>query len=165
MRQLTILLSLLLLVVTAFAQDTALVDGLNAPRGLYYDTEGNLWIVEAGQGGEFTGEGAFGPVDVGGTGALKMLSVDGDLEVILQNLPSQGPAGQARGAQAVMVTEESIWLLVGETPHSFALSHALLEFDRASLRLKTHVDLYSIEAELNPDGDIISSNPIDFVVT
>jgi sugar lactone lactonase YvrE len=166
MRHLIILFVLLFLVVAVFAQDdTALVDGLNAPRGLYYDADGNLWIVEAGQGGSLTGEGAFGPVDVGGSGALKMLSADGDLVTVMQNLPSQGPAGQARGAQAVMVTEDSIWLLIGETPHDFPLSHALIEIDRASLRIKTHVDLYSIEAELNPDGDIISSNPVDFVRT
>jgi hypothetical protein len=152
------------LTISAFAQDdNALVDGLSAPRGIFYDAEGNLWIVEAGQGGTLSGEGAFGPVEVGGTGALRMLSAEGDLEFVLQNLPSQGPAGQARGAQAVMVTEDSIWLLIGEAPHDFPLSHALLEIDRASLRIKTHVDLYSIEAELNPDGDIVSSNPTDFV--
>ena len=165
MRQISLLLILLLLAVSVFAQDAALVDGLNAPRGIFYDAEGNLWIVEAGQGGSLMGEGAFGPVEVGGSGALRMLSPDGDLTAVLQNLPSQGPAGQARGAQAVMVTEDTIWLLIGEAPHDLPLSHSLVAVDRASLRITNLVDLYSIEAELNPDGDIVSSNPVDFVRT
>jgi hypothetical protein len=165
MRQFSILLILLLLAVSAFAQDEAIVDGLSAPRGIFYDTEGNLWIVEAGQGGSLTGEGSFGPVEVGGSGVLRMLSADGDLSTVVQNLPSQGPAGQARGAQAVMVTDDTIWLLIGEAPHDFPLSHSLIAVDRATERITTVVDLYSIEVELNPDGDIISSNPIDFVRT
>jgi sugar lactone lactonase YvrE len=154
---------LLVLSLSVFAQDNALVDGLNAPRGLFYDADGNLWIVEAGQGGELTAEGTFGPVDIGGTGALQMLASDGDLELIIQNLPSQGPAGQARGASAVMVTDESIWLLIGEGPASIPLTNSLIEINRASLRIVNTVDLYSSEAELNPDGDIVSANATDFV--
>jgi hypothetical protein len=163
MRLSLIVFLLLVLSLSAFAQDNALVDGLNAPRGLFYDAEGNLWIVEAGQGGELTAEGTFGPVDVGGTGALRVLDNEGDMALIIQNLPSQGPAGQARGASAVMVTEESIWLLVGEGPASIPLTNSLLEIDRASMRIVNHVDLYASEAELNPDGDIVSANATDFV--
>src|SRR5690606_34334888 len=109
-------------------------------------------------------EYAFGNVNVGGTGALKMLTPDGDLEIVVQNLPSQGPVGEARGTQDVMVTDDSIWLLIGETPESLPLGHSLLQLDRTHYRIQTHVDLFTLEATENPDGDIISSNPTSFIV-
>ena len=145
--------------------DGVIVDGLNAPRGIFYDAEGNLWVVEAGQGGDLTAELAFGPVGVGGTGKLKMIEPDGDVEIVIQNLPSQGPAGSARGAQDVIVTDDAIWLLLGEAPETLLLGHTLLEIDRDLNRIQTFVDLFSYEALENPDGDIINSNPTDFFVT
>lgn len=150
----------------AIAQDEGIiVDGLNAPRGISYDSAGNLWVVEAGQGGDLTAQLAFGPVGVGGTGALKIVEPDGDVEIVVQNLPSQGPAGSARGAQDVIVTDNAIWLLIGEAPESLPLSNSLIELDRENFRIQTHVDLFTFEANQNPDGDIISSNPTDFFVT
>lgn len=152
--------------IPAMAQDDVVIaDGLNAPRGIAYDSAGNLWIVEAGQGGDLTVQLAFGPVGVGGTGALKMVAPDGDVEIIVQNLPSQGPPGSARGAQDVIVTDDAIWLLIGEAPESLPLGHSLIELDPDNLRIQTHVDLFTFEATFNPDGDIISSNPTDFFVT
>ena len=150
----------------AIAQDDGvIVDGLNAPRGIFYDADGNLWVVEAGQGGDLTVELEFGPLGVGGSGALKMVAPDGTVEDVILNLPSQGPPGSARGAQDVMVTNDAIWLLVGETPENLLLSHSLLEIDRELHRIQTYVDLWTLEATQNPDGDIVNANPVGFFVS
>lgn len=161
-----VLLTVALTLPTIAQDDNVLVDGLNAPRGITFDSEGNLWVVEAGQGGDLVDQAPFGEVAVGGTGALKMIAADdGDVEIVVQNLPSMGPAGEARGAQSVMVTDDAIWLLIGQTTHSLLLSNSLVEIDREFLRIQTHVDLFTMEAVENPDGDIIESNTTDFVVT
>ena len=54
-----VLLALLMLLATSLplaAQDVV-VDGLVNPRGLGFDSDGNLYVVEAGNGGDFEAPG------------------------------------------------------------------------------------------------------------
>jgi DNA-binding beta-propeller fold protein YncE len=155
----------MLLALPVVAQDDVIVGGFNSPRGITYDSAGNLYVIEAGNGGDLEAPGPFGPIAVGATGSLKMVDSEGRIEIVSQGFASQGPADAARGAQDVMVTDESIWVLLGETPTNMSLSHALIELDRENFRIQTFVDLYSIEATENPDDDIISSNPVSFDMT
>lgn len=162
----TLLLALtILLALPIFAQDNVIADGFTSPRGITYDSDGNLYVVEAGTGGNLQAESAFGPVAVGGTGALKMVDSDGRTEILLQNLPSMGPANSSRGAQDVIVTDDTIWLLIGQTPAGLPLSQSILKIDRATLRVLDVIDLFSVEVEQNPDDDITESNPTSFDVT
>jgi hypothetical protein len=38
------------------------------------------------------------------------------------------------------------------------------ELSRDTLRIRRFIDLYSVEAAENPDGDIVTSNPVDFAI-
>lgn len=155
---------LLLLIVPVFAQDDAVVSGLVNPRGITFDADGNLYVVEAGNGGSLTVEGPFGPTDAGGTGQVTRVSPDGEAEAIIMNLGSM-TAGNPRGAQDFLVTEDSYWLLLGENSRSFPFSNALVELDKETLRVKTYVDLLTIELEQDPDGNPNGeSNPTSFAV-
>lgn len=159
-----LILLTILLTMPVIAQDNAIATGLISPRGIAYDSAGNLYIAEAGSGGDLQIEGMFGPMNVGGTGELTRLDADGRIEVLVHNLPSQGPADSARGAQDVMVTEDAIWLLVGQAG-GLPLSQTLLKLDPETLRIVSMADFYAVESELNPDGDIIESNPTSFDMT
>ena len=162
-----IVLSLLSLAGTALAQEsTVIVDGLTNPRGIAYDENGALFIAEAGTGGDVEAEGAFGPVQTGSTSRVLAVSPDGgDPAVILDGFNSTQGFSDYVGVQAVLVDSATLWLALGDGPESFTFNRALVGLDRTSLRVHTYVDLFSFEAENNPDGEDVTSNPSDLAAT
>lgn len=66
--------------------------GLNNPRGLYFDGDGNLYIAEAGYGGDGSDNRCFagpeGTVCYGDTGGVSMVALDGTQTRIISNMPS-----------------------------------------------------------------------------
>ena len=91
--------------------------GLNSPRQLFLDSDGTLLIAEAGAGGDIDGEGAFGPTKFGETGQITAVSPDGEQSVIISGLISTDTGfGQIHGAHAVIATEDSYWVAVGDGP-------------------------------------------------
>ncbi|MBZ0302774.1 MAG: ScyD/ScyE family protein [Anaerolineae bacterium] len=144
------------------AQDVV-VDGLTNPRGMAFDNEGNLYVVEAGNGGDFDAPGGRAPIPVGATGQVTRVSPAGDSAVVILGLASQS-RGQSRGASAIWVDDQSIWLALGESPTLMPFSMGLVELSRDTMRIRHFVDLYSLEAAENPDEDIVASNPTDFAV-
>lgn len=154
-----------LLALPLAAQDDVIASGLLSPRGMTYDGDGNLYIVEAGNGGDLEAEGPFGPVAMGGSGALVRVDSEGDAEAIVQNLPSQGPADSARGPQDVLISDDAIWLLMGQTPAGMPLSQSIVKLDPESLRVLAIADILAVEEAENPDDDITESNPTAFDMT
>jgi hypothetical protein len=154
--------ALLLVSLPAAAQDVV-VDGLVNPRGMAFDSEGNLYVVEAGNGGDFEVPGGRAPVLVGATGQVTRVSPAGDRSVVLLGLPSQA-VGQSRGASDIKIMDDAVWLVLGEAPTLFPFSMGLVELSRPDMRIRRFIDIYSLEAAENPDDDIIASNPTDFAV-
>lgn len=153
------------------AQDgpTVVATGLNSPRALFYDAEGTLYIVEAGEGGS-TDSGSAGPDGLprnsGGTGRVTTLAADGTQGTLLNDLPSNSsPAFEAAGPSQIHVSETSVWLLSNGGPLYQPMSFSIVELDRATTRVKRLIDLFTFEATNNPDGQAIDSNPVDFVAT
>ena len=152
----------LLIPATAFAQDDAMADGLRNPRNFTFDADGNLYVAEAGLGGS---ELTVNDDPFGASSRITMVAPDGTSEVIVRGLISYRE-GNPLGAHDVEVVGDSIWVLLGETSDfSIPFTHALVELDRETRRVKTFVDLLSIELTDDPDGNPNEqSNPMDFEV-
>jgi sugar lactone lactonase YvrE len=164
-----VMLSLGLLVSTAVAQDENIIaSGLNYPRGLAYDEDGNLFIAEAGSGGE-TIVVQIEDVEIRGglTGQVTKVAPDGTASVAVGSLPSiYVPAeGAGLGVYRVVPSADSLWLVFSEAQNMTVFSDAVVEIDKTTLRVKTFIDLYAYEAANNPDGtEEILSNPGDVAI-
>ena len=139
-----------------------IADGLDNPRGLFYAADGTLYIAEAGSGGDVRASGPFNsPVQIGLTGRISAVSPDGSRSVIVPGLTSMNNGGWIYGAMAVAEVDGTLWLALGEGPHTDPFTMSLLGLDAATRRTTTFVDLLTPEAEMNPDGDVIASQPAD----
>ena len=152
-------------VIPAVAQDdmmNTLADGLANPRQMSYDSEGNLYVALAGNGGpELTPD----DTPFGASAGVVMITPDGEVETVVHGLTSYRE-GNSLGAADVIATGDSIWVLLGETSDfTIPFTHALVELDAETGRVKTYVDLLTLELEEDPDGnDNSQSNPTDFEV-
>ena len=139
-----------------------IAEGLDNPRGLFYAADGTLYIAEAGSGGNVRGYGPFNsPVQIGLTGRISAVSPDGTRAVVVTGLTSMNNGGWIYGAMAVAEVDGTLWLALGEGPVRAPFTMGLLSLDAATGRSTRFVDLYTPEAEMNPDGDIIASQPAD----
>jgi outer membrane protein assembly factor BamB len=170
LRKMLLFVSLIgLLASAAFAQDDV-ATGLNNPRQLFLADDGTLYIAEAGAGGEEEVTGPFGPAGAGLTAQISAVSADGEISVILPDLVSMDAGfGQIEGPMAVVVTEDSYWVLLGmgpaESPFEDSYVEALLQIDRESGDIVDWADLGTFEEANNPDGSQeLVSNPADFAV-
>ncbi len=143
-----------------------IVRGLNSPRHLSFDFDGNLYIAESGTGGDFDIQGPFGPANAGGSAAIHRVETDGAESEFIIGLPSTDALnGEVLGASKVRVREDSIWLLLAQGSLDNPFSYSLVELSPENKRVLTHVDLYTYEVENNPDAGVIDSNPVDFAVS
>lgn len=161
---------LLALVSAAAAHDEPVATGLTLPRQLSYGADGTLYIAEAGLAGSDDAEGPLGPVKVGNSAQVSAVDAEGSQSVLISGLISTDTGfGNIAGATAVLATEDSIWVTLGEGPVSVAEGSyvsALVQYDKATLEVKQVVDLGAFELANNPDGAPETvSNPTDFAVT
>lgn len=145
------------------AQDDIYARDLSNPRHIAFDSAGNLYVAEAGSGGSTLVPG-FGSVSAfGGTGQVSIIDETRRPEILLGNLASvqQG----ARGPMGIIVTDDLLWVALGEadTPR-LPFTSAVIGVDRETLRVRHYIDLYTPEATLNPDGDVVASNPSDLAL-
>lgn len=159
-----VLLVALFSVTLVSAQDDqeSLADGLLNPRNITFDADGNLYIAEAGVSGA---QMTSADTAYGATARISMLAPDGSLSVAVSGLISYRD-GNPLGAHAVEVTDESIWFVLGETgDFTIPFTHALVEVDKETGRVKTFVDLLELELTEDPDGNPNGeSNATDFEV-
>ena len=155
-----ILLFSMLLSINAQEDLTVIADGLTNPRNMSYDSEGNLYVALAGDAGTLIADSGD---EYGATGQVVQIGEDGSVDVLVRGLISI-PAGSPRGVHDVQVTDESIWIVLGDTSDlSIPFTHALVELDRETRRVKTWVDLLGLELAEDPDGNPNGeSNGVDF---
>ncbi len=163
-KSLIVLALLLVAALPAAAQESGVtvVDGLASPRQMSFDSAGSLYIAEAGSAGPnlTASDDPFGA-----SSQITRVAPDGTTEVIVTGLISYR-AGNSLGAHDVIVTDDSIWLLLGETSDfRIPFTHALVELDKETYRVKTFVDLLTLELEQDPDGNPNQqSNPVDMAL-
>ncbi|MCA9889260.1 MAG: ScyD/ScyE family protein [Anaerolineae bacterium] len=162
---LTIMLAMMvILALPVIAQDNAevFVDGLANPRNMSFDNAGNLYVAEAGVAGPQLTSAEDG---YGASASITRIAPDGSTDVVVKGLISYRD-GNPLGAHDVIATDESIWILLGETSDfSIPFTHALVELDKDTGRVKTFVDLLSLELSEDPDGNPNEqSNPVDMAI-
>lgn len=166
---LLLVLSLGLLVVPAFAQDdNTVVSGLAFPRGLAFDADGNLYIAEAGSGGEHIILDVEGQQITGGiTSEVTMIAPDGTQSVAVGNIVSAFVPGEGAGLglQRAIPADGLLWLVLSDHQSMTVFSDAIVAIDPTTLRVQHYIDLYGYEVANNPDGtEEILSNPSDVAI-
>jgi hypothetical protein len=153
-----------IMIVPLAAQDdgNVVADGLLSPRNMSFDSDGNLYVAEAGVAG---GQTSADDNPFGASSRISVIAADGTHSVAVHGLISYRE-GNSLGATAVQATDESIWILLNETADfSIPFTHALVELDKETGRVKTFVDLLTIELEEDPDGNANKqSNATDFAI-
>lgn len=155
------------------AQDmTAAATGLNSPRQLFVGSDGSVYVAEAGIGGDIDGEGAFGPTKFGTTAQITAVSPDGEQSVAIPGLISTDTGfGQIHGAHAVIVTEDSYWVAVGDGPvkglEEGQHVSGIIQYAMDGMAMEQFIDVGAWEAENNPDEnpDDLVSNPVDLALS
>ncbi|MCC6805538.1 MAG: ScyD/ScyE family protein [Anaerolineae bacterium] len=166
---------LTVLALPVFAQDAmpnAIASGLSNPRFVSYDADGNLWIAEAGNGGELVipadpnaPEGAPGSTEAsaGLSSQVSMVAADGTQSVAVPWLWSVATPSEQLGAMAAYSTGDALWLVMsggGPGPQPYLGDYVLkLTNVNGFWRITDSIDLYANEAANNPDGaDPLDSN-------
>ncbi|MDQ3783557.1 MAG: ScyD/ScyE family protein [Actinomycetota bacterium] len=150
------------------AQVTSIASDLRNPRGIAWHNRA-LYVAEAGKGGSGPCvEGAEGEACFGRTGAITRIR-DGDQERIARGLPSTAsPEGTgALGPHDVAVDDGKLYVTIGLGgppelrselgPHARALGRLLRIRPQESRDWVA--DLAGYEADANPDGGLVDSNP------
>lgn len=138
-------------------------EGLTNPRHMAFDEAGNLYVVEGGTGGDVPVVGLAGETYVGFNGRVSKIGVDGQRELVVGGLVSS--QGGLRGPMGILLTEERLWLALGEADSlSVPFSSAVVGLKRGTWRILEFIDTYGAEELLNPDGDMVASNPVDLAL-
>lgn len=141
---------------------------LGAPRGLAFDTNGNLLVAVAGTGGEasFTLPGPEGvaPVNAGLSGRVISIAPDGSASDRIVGIPSYAFPMETGGVYRIIPNGDSLWLLFsgngsGNTGAYWADS--VVEYDADTLVVKNVINLNNFEAIHDPDGNGYDTNVAD----
>ena len=155
-------------------------NGLISPRFLAFDDDGNLYVSEAGTGGDdpiiAPPAGAATPMaggatpvpgstlgNRGTTGQVSKIDSDGNVSVVVSGLSSynyEGPVGPA----GIAFGDDKIWLAIGGagplTPivEPFETENSLLSIDPETGQFTKSVDIGAYERQNNPDPFAVDSN-------
>ena len=152
---------------TAAQDDGIVAEGLLAPRHIAYGADGTLWIAEAGSGGDVETSSPLGMGKAGLTSRVTIVSPDGAQEALLGNLPSMDWGfNEIVGVNAVLPAGESLWMAVGNGggEATGGLTRGVYEWNIETFEQISVFDSFASETELNPDGEIIDSNPMDIAI-
>ncbi|GAA6525561.1 hypothetical protein IDVR_13560 [Intrasporangium sp. DVR] len=168
--------------VTAAADShvSVVASGLNSPRQLAFTPAGDLYVTEAGTAGSPGGDTCqlhpeFGEVCFGLTGSVSRVNLSaGGFTRVLEGLPSAGSAGDAIGPGDIAFTGNHQFALTiglgGATEYrdgygpDAALLGTVVTGDLRHLdgleSLTMAFDALAYEADVNPDGTDVDSNPV-----
>ena len=163
----------LLLAGPALAQTTEVIAaGLNNPRGITIAPNGDLYVAEAGSGGdEFCHVGPTGPRCFGTTGAIVRIDPRrGTVADVVTGLPSLAGEGGAASTGAHDVSfqgQGNLFVTIGfggepdlrEELEDWAGTMAVLGRVTADGTYTIVADIGAYENQENPDEDLPDSNP------
>ncbi|MCC7207714.1 MAG: ScyD/ScyE family protein [Anaerolineae bacterium] len=141
---------------------------LGAPRGLSFDSNGNLLVADAGTGGEvemtLPGPEGESVMKLGMTGRVLSIAPDGTATDILKGFPSSAAAMETLGLYRALEHDGSWWVVFSGTgPGAYGAfwTDTITEIDPATLVVKRIIHLNPFEAANDPDGNGYDSNVAD----
>ena len=150
--------------------------GLDNPRHLTFSANGDLYVVEAGRGGNITcgvNHPALGPSCFGFTGAVTLVRDNGAEERVVTGLPSIAGATEALGPSDISFTGNQKYVISIGLGGSPALKAAygpqaawlgtLLTGKLKQSGVSLFADVLANELASNPDGTDIDTNPVGMV--
>jgi hypothetical protein len=162
-------------------QVDVVAEGLDSPRGLAFDRHDNLWIAQAGRGGDSPCfPGIEGPTCLGATGKISMIEEDENEVVdVVTGLPSLGLQGSGRDAIGVSDVAfgrgRQLFATIGlgadpnvrtmPAPDGVgpsALASMLDSVNKVDIRagmLSPVADIGAFELAMNPEPEDLDSNP------
>ena len=166
-------------------------DNLDNPRGIAFDKDGNLYVANSGSGGdgqdgrcEASPSSGYVPLCASSSGSVTKIATDGTRTDVLSGLTSLGlvhngaPAGsnldtQGAGPADIKFDDQgNAYLLTGfagdPTKRESVLQAPdlgkLYKVDLSTGNLTVLADMAQYEANNNPDGTDLISNPYSFVI-
>ncbi|MCA9886049.1 MAG: ScyD/ScyE family protein, partial [Anaerolineae bacterium] len=151
------------------------IEGLNGPQGLHVDSDGNVWVIDSGMGGEeaiqflSTETGQLIDATLGQTSRIVRLGSNGEVSEYA-TLPSIAAGEDFIGGARLTVLDGTLYatvgswqILLGEEPTIDDYSVVVSVAEDGSLT--TVADFWSHELVNNPDGtDNIESHPYGITV-
>ncbi len=138
---------------------------LNTPRGIAFDTDGNLLVAITGKGGdlEMTAKNPEGETtfNVGMTGEVLSVGADGASTPIITGMPSYASQQETTGLYRAIPHDGSLWLVVTSSGPGQYWADSVVELDGETHMVKQVIPFYPYEAANNPDGNEIDSNVTD----
>lgn len=149
-----------------------IAEGLNAPQGVFVDSEGTLWIVDSGNGGdemiEFIDPMTFEVIEAAfGETSRVLRLVDGELEEVAL-LPSVAVGQDFLGGARLTEIDGTAYVTVGVW-HANNGDEATVPYFGEVVRLtddgvETVGSLWEFERENNPDGTTnVETHPYDIM--
>lgn len=181
-KMILVLIAIFVLALPVLAQPPApeltgdiVIEGLNGPQGIYVDSDGNVWVIDSGTGGEeaiqFVSTETGQPIDatLGQTSRIVRLGSDGQVSNYA-SLPSIAAGEDFIGGARLTVMDGTLYatvgswqILLGEEPTVDDYSVVVSVAEDGSLT--TVADLWAHELANNPDGtNNIESHPYGITV-
>jgi hypothetical protein len=162
------------LALPALAQDgpplpgTEVIGGLDAPRGIAFDADGNLLIAVAGSGGEMEmiimGPEGEAPAMLGMTGRIVSVAPDGTASDHIAGFPSYAMPSETLGLYRAIPQGDSLWVIysgAGASTSGAFWQDSVVELDATTFSVKRIINLNNFETVNDPDGNGYDSNVAD----
>lgn len=170
----TLILLLALAALPAFSQEmpplpgTEVIGGLDIPRGIAFDADGNLIVTVVGSGGEvemvLPGPEGDATMRLGMTGRIVSVAPDGTATDWIAGFPSYAGDFETLGLYRAIPHGDSLWVIysgAGAATTGAFWQDSVVELDAATLAVRRIINLNDYEVQNDPDGNGYDSNVSD----
>jgi hypothetical protein len=144
------------------------IGGLDAPRGIAFDAQGNLIVAVVGSGGDvevtMPGPEGEGAVQMGMTGRIVSVASDGTATDWIAGFPSYAFGMETLGLYRAIPQGDSLWVVFsgsGAASTGGFWMNSVVQLDAETLHVRRIIHLDQFEAANDPDGNGYDTNVAD----